>query len=159
MAVDVALSQDLWDEELALIVAASADDELCYQTYLPPKMTAGQAKRWFFGQKHAYFVQHQGKPVGMVVFHPKPGKWAEVEVETWLLAPYRRLGISAAAHPLVVQEAGRWWERLTAWVWETNEASLGLLRHTGFVPTGKSYVQDGTTCVQLVLPLKQTGPR
>ena len=157
--MDISLSQDLWDEELALIVAASEDDELARSTYLPPRLTPSQAKRWFFGQKWAYFVLYEGAPVGMVVFHPRPAKWHEVEVETWILAPYRKLGISAAAHPLVVDEAGKYWERLLGWVWDTNEGSLGLVRHTGFVPTGKEYVVDGKRCVQLVLNLGPAATR
>jgi len=151
--MDVTLSQDLWDDELALIVAASEDPEVVRESYLPPRMAPGQAKRWFFGQKWAYFLLLGGDPVGMVLFHPKPGKFGTVEVETWLLEGFRGLGISQAAHPLVVEEAAKRWDVLLAWVWDTNSASLGLVGHTGFVPTGKEYVLDGRTCSELRLDL------
>lgn len=151
--MDVSLSQDLWDDELALIVAASADPVIVHETYLPRNMTSGQAKRWFFGQKRAYFVVFGDKPVGMVIFHPKPAKSGVVEVETWVVPEYQGLGISKRAHPLVVEEAKQYWDTMTAWVWATNSASLGLLRHTGFERTGKEYEQGGLKCVELSLKL------
>lgn len=151
--MDIFLSQHLWDDEVALLVAASGDAAIADETYLPPGMSESQAKRWFFGQKWAYFIVCDEEPVGMVVFHPKPGKVGVVEVETWLLEAHRRRGISAAAHPVIVEEAKKRWNTLTAWVWGTNDASLGLLRHTGFVKTGKQYEMGGRVCTELRLKL------
>lgn len=150
----VSLSQDLWDDELELIIAASADRVLVRETYLPPNMDLGKAKRWFFGQKWAHFVLLDEKPVGMVVFHPKPGKFSTVEVETWVVEPFRGCGISQQAHPLVVEEAKKQWHYLTAWVWEDNFGSLGLVGHTKFERTGVEYVQDGRKCFELRLKLR-----
>lgn len=146
--MEVTLSQDLWDAELALIVAASQDPEVVHETYLPPRMTTGQAKRWFFGQKWAWFTLLDGEPVGMTVFHPKPGKFGVVEVEAWVLEGFRGLGISQMAWPLVVEEARKRWDTLLAWVWGSNTASQGVAGATGFVPTGKVYEMDGQTCRQ-----------
>lgn len=144
--MDVSLSQDLWDEELALIVAASKDPVVVHETYLPPNMAEGQAKRWFFGQKWAFFTLLDEKPVGMTVFHPKPAKAGTVEVDAWVLEEFRGLGISQKAFPLVVEEARKRWDTLLAWVWDTNTASLGLSGAVGFAPTGRTYEMEGRTC-------------
>ena len=151
--MDVALSQGFKDAEVALVVAASADKVLARETYLPPCMDAEQARRWVIGQRWAYFIVYGGEPVGMVLFHPKPSRRGVAEVETWLLERYRGLGISQTAHPLVVDEAAKYWNYLTAWVWNYNSGSLGLVSHTAFAPTGKRYEVDGKVCTELRLTL------
>lgn len=153
--MDITLSQDLWTEELEVIIAASADEIITKETYLPPKMTLGQSKKWFFGQKWAYFILMDGKPVGMIVLHPKIAKSGVAEVETWLLEPYRGLGISKFGYKLIIEECKKYFDTLTAWVWDDNTSTNDMLNITGFSPTGKKYELDGRTCVELSLALSR----
>jgi GNAT superfamily N-acetyltransferase len=151
--MDVSLSQDLWDDELALLVAASADPVIVRETYLPPDMTPGEAKRWFFGLKWGFFVMVDGKPAGMIMLHPKAAKRGTVEAETWLLEEYRGRGISRQGYLLIMDEAAKWFDRMVGWVWETNTASLRMLTVTGFAPTGRRYERDGIGCIELEVGL------
>lgn len=151
--MDVLLSQELSVTALDMVALASSDRVLARETYLPPNMGAEAAKSWVLGQRWAYFIVYGGEPVGMVLFHPKPSRRGVAEVETWLLDRYRGLGISQAAHPLVVAEAAKYWQYLTAWVWDYNSGSLGLVSHTAFAPTGKRYEVDGKVCTELRLAL------
>jgi RimJ/RimL family protein N-acetyltransferase len=157
--MDVALSQDLWDDELALLVAASTDPDITRETYLPPNMTLSQAKKWFLGQRWGYFVLVDGKPAGMILMHPKPSKRGTVEIETWLLDEYRGRGVSRQGYRLIMDEAARWFDRVIGWVWETNTGSMQMLTVTGFVPTGREYELDGNKCIQFALNLGPASTR
>lgn len=132
--MEVHLTRDWFDDELALVMAASNDPDLVRETYLPPRMDAAGAKRWLMGNKWAYFVQIDEEPVGMVLFHPKE---VSAEVEIWVLPQFRGLGAGRVALREAMIRAAHRWMGLTTWVTRSNERSLSLFRSAGFEFTGR----------------------
>ena len=52
-------------------------------------------------------------------------------------------------------EAAKWFDRIVAWVWETNKASMNVLSVTGFTRTGKRYEMGGVGCIELEVRLSR----
>jgi RimJ/RimL family protein N-acetyltransferase len=144
--VEVTLCRDWFDPEVALVVAASEDPVLVRETYLPPGMDAAAAKRWILGHRWAYFVHVDDEPAGMVLFHPKE---ATAEVEVWLLERFRGAGNGRRALREALALAAHRWAGLTAWVYRSDGASLGVLRDLGFEFTGRERDLDGGQVVEL----------
>lgn len=121
----------------------SADATICASTYLPPGMTAEEARAYCL-RSHGVVLRLGGKPVGIAVASPdvSPGEGVDVpagavEFDMWILGPYRGQG-SRWVHMVVAWMAERY-DYLVGVTWAHNAVVIALLEWAGFEHLGRSF--------------------
>lgn len=137
-----------WESVIAMFVQASTEDAICATTYLPPAMTAAQA-RSYCAAHHGYVIRHAGEPSGAVLIHhvPRPGDGVQlpahcVEIEFWILSRFRDRAVFRRAWPAISEALANRYTDVAAVCWADNHAACRSLHGCGFRHLGRSFWSD-----------------
>lgn len=139
----IAEGDEVPEDVVAMVVAASHDPAILAHNYLPGAMSPGAARAYCL-RAVGVVLRHDGLPAGLAVAHgrPDPGEGVTippnaVELDVWVLRPYR--GQVIRWFPLVKRWMSARFDHLVGVVWESHQTARALLRFAGFQTLGRSY--------------------
>ncbi|HMV70028.1 MAG TPA: hypothetical protein PKA64_24520, partial [Myxococcota bacterium] len=133
------------DEVIALLVEAAADRTIQIATELPWNLDHDAARR-YAAEADGVVIRVDGRAAGaaFIQLHPNIGDGVEVppgavQLDEWLLAPYRDLGLlgAAGAWPLLRAWMAERFRHEVSVVWEDHTTMITILRARGYRRLGR----------------------
>jgi hypothetical protein len=142
---NVCADPGLLDPTLAMLVRASADDDLCEATYLPSNLTHETALAYLNAQPDSSWVLFlDAVPCGLYLLEPVASVIGidlpphTFEREVWLLPEFRGRSIINSATSLLTKDlACHGVQNILSVAWESNQSAISSLDRSPLTPLGR----------------------